>query len=178
MVHRENVASAAPAQRAVDLSDARAGQVSLQGMAPKGDDHGWIEGVLLAVEISRTGADLRWFGIAVSGRAALHDVSDEYVASLPSDRAQQLGQQLARRSDERSPGRILSTARTFTDAEDIRVRISLSGHGQRPSLGEGAADTAADLSGDRGQLRLGAHRLELALRPSAPRATGACAPSV
>src|SRR5690348_10752830 len=107
MVHREDESAAATSQPAVRLPDPCSRQVALQGMAAQGHDHRRLQGAFLAVEVRRAGRYLIRLRIAVARRAALHDVGDEHVTPLPPDRLQELGEQLAGGTDERTSGRIL-----------------------------------------------------------------------
>ena len=68
MVHREDEVAARSAQLPVHARDARPRQVALQRVAPQRDDHGRVQGRLLAVQVARPGGDLLRLGVAVARR--------------------------------------------------------------------------------------------------------------
>src|SRR5262250_877925 len=91
---------------------------------PQRHDDRWADGVQLRLEEGLAGGDLVRLRVAVSRRAALHDVADvDLVAAVPH-RGDHLRQQLSRRADEGDALVVLLGAGTLADEDQPGLRIS------------------------------------------------------
>jgi len=81
------------------------------------------------VEVS-AGRNFVWFGIAIAGRPALDDISDEDIGPNLADRLQHFIEKFAGRPDERMAGLIFFLTGPFADEEDVAGGIAVAGNGR------------------------------------------------
>ena len=105
-----------------ELRDALLGvEQQLRREVPERDDHARLDQRELAVEPRRAGLDLVGLGVAVAGRAALHDVGDVHVVAGETDPLDELRQQLSGASHERLSLEVLLLAGAFTDEQEVGI---------------------------------------------------------
>ena len=92
MVHRKIDRVINAPGLSVDLADRGAREEPGHRVAAECDHHPGLDQRELALEIRRTGLDLMWQRIPVTGRPALHDVGNVDLASVEVDGSQQLVQ--------------------------------------------------------------------------------------
>src|SRR5512133_3296640 len=119
-----------PVHRAPELPDRRLGaEESLGSERPEGNDDFRANQLHLAHQVRAARHDFVRVGIPVAGGPMFEDVRYEHLVTRQVDRRQDLGQQLTRRADERSPRLVLVLARRLADAHEVRVRVALARHG-------------------------------------------------
>lgn len=126
MHHRNDRPAINLARLAVDAHDPLARKPSRHREPPERDDDVRIERCNLCIKKLGTCIDLFGLWIAIVGRTVLDDVGDEHILTPETGAAQQLGEELSRGSDERSPLAIFVHAWSFANEHDARIGRSFT----------------------------------------------------
>lgn len=110
----------------VDPGDAFAREILGHRETSQGHNDLRVDRRNLSLQIHRTGVNFVRQGISITGRSTLDDVGDKDIFTFESGLFEQLGQKLARVSNERAPFLIFMPARPFADEHDPRGRRSLT----------------------------------------------------
>src|SRR5262245_45645656 len=104
---------------------------SLGSERPKSKDCFWSNQFKLTEQVRAAGGYFVRHWIAVSRRPVLQHVADENVVALQIHGGENLCEQLTGGADERETLLVFCGPRRLADDHEIRVRVSLSGHGVR-----------------------------------------------
>src|SRR5579863_9040042 len=121
----------------------------LRGATAEATNHPGLDHAELANEIGRAGCDFVLFRQAIFGRTAFHDVADVNIRTAKAHRLDHLREEFPGAADEGLALLVFVAAGTFTDENELRLRIADAEDDVGASLVEFAARAVgADVGAD------------------------------
>jgi hypothetical protein len=117
----------------------------LRRNAPQANNHLRPDRINLPHEIGRARRDFIFFGSAILGRPAFHNIADVNVFALQTHRLDHLVQQFPSASNERQTLRVFIRARPFSDKHELRRRIPGAEDDLVPALVQPASSAFAEI---------------------------------
>jgi hypothetical protein len=108
----------------------RCGQKAMHGMAPECHQYFRLKHFELSPqEILRARPHLFGKRVAISRRAAFHDIGNKHILSLHTNVSQHLIQKFPRCTNKRFPLFVFARSRCLTDKDNATFHAPFSGHG-------------------------------------------------
>src|SRR5947207_13460499 len=121
----------------------------LRRRPPHRENHLRFHDLDLAEQVRDAGRDLVELRLAVVGRPAFHDVTDEDPLARQLDGAKDFGEQLARGPYERTTGFVFHPPRSLAHDDEARVPRTLARHRGATTFAQPALGAARDQPRDR-----------------------------
>ena len=132
-------------QRPAGVGEPRAGaDEPAEGVGPEGDEESRLNGIEFGKQVRSADLHLVRLGGPVRGRPTLDDVGDVDLRPRESGGRERPIQDLAGRSDERTPGPVLLPPGGLPDQDNRGIGRSLARDREGPTNVEAASDAGPD----------------------------------